>query len=66
MYTGSCHCDRISFEVDGEVSEAKECNCSDCSRKGLSTDCVSLLTRMNSHFIARDMLQLAWPACAGG
>ncbi len=28
MYSGSCHCGRISFEVDGEFSEVKECNCS--------------------------------------
>jgi hypothetical protein len=34
MYSGSCHCGRISFEIDGECSEAMECNCSHCSRKG--------------------------------
>lgn len=34
MYAGSCHCGRITFEVDGEFSEANECNCSHCSRKG--------------------------------
>ena len=34
MYSGSCHCGRIAFEVEGEVSEVKECNCSHCSRKG--------------------------------
>lgn len=34
MYSGSCHCGRISFEVEGELSEVKECNCSHCSRKG--------------------------------
>ena len=34
MYSGSCHCGRISFEVEGEISEVKECNCSHCSRKG--------------------------------
>jgi len=34
MHKGSCHCGRISFEVDGEFSEVKECNCSHCSRKG--------------------------------
>lgn len=33
-YTGSCHCGRIAFEVEGELTEAKECNCSHCSRKG--------------------------------
>jgi hypothetical protein len=34
MHKGSCHCGRIAFEVEGEVTEAKECNCSHCSRKG--------------------------------
>src|SRR5205814_9715954 len=34
MYSGSCHCGRISFEVEGEFSEVMECNCSLCSRKG--------------------------------
>jgi len=34
MHKGSCHCGRISFEVDGEFSEVMECNCSHCSRKG--------------------------------
>jgi hypothetical protein len=34
MHTGSCHCGRISFEVDGTISEIMECNCSHCSRKG--------------------------------
>ena len=34
MYTGSCHCGRLSFEVEGESSEVKECNCSHCARKG--------------------------------
>ena len=31
---GSCHCGRIAFDVEGEVTEAKECNCSHCQRKG--------------------------------
>lgn len=34
MQTGSCHCGRIAFEVDGDFSEVMECNCSHCSRKG--------------------------------
>lgn len=31
---GSCHCGQIIFEVEGEVSEIIECNCSMCQRKG--------------------------------
>ena len=34
MHTGSCHCGKVKFEVEGEFSEAMECNCSHCSRKG--------------------------------
>ena len=37
-YTGSCHCGRIAFEVDGELAGeltgAVACNCSICRRKG--------------------------------
>lgn len=33
-YTGSCHCGRIKFNVEGELNQAIECNCSHCSRKG--------------------------------
>jgi len=34
MHTGSCHCGRIAFEVDGDFTQVIECNCSHCSRKG--------------------------------
>lgn len=34
MYRGSCHCGRVTFEVDAEVSSLSECNCSICRRKG--------------------------------
>jgi hypothetical protein len=33
VYTGSCHCGRIRFEVDGEVDSGLSCNCSICSRR---------------------------------
>lgn len=33
-YKGSCHCGQISFEVEGDLEQAMECNCSHCSRKG--------------------------------
>ncbi|HKQ83642.1 MAG TPA: GFA family protein [Steroidobacteraceae bacterium] len=33
-HQGSCHCGRIAFEVDGDIGEVNECNCSHCSRKG--------------------------------
>jgi hypothetical protein len=34
MHSGSCHCGKITYEVDGDFSEVIECNCSHCSRKG--------------------------------
>ena len=33
-YKGSCHCGQISFEVEGSLEQAMECNCSHCNRKG--------------------------------
>lgn len=33
-YKGSCHCGRIAFEVEGEVGQVVDCNCSICVRKG--------------------------------
>lgn len=34
MHKGSCHCGRVTFEVEGDFEEVMECNCSHCSRKG--------------------------------
>ena len=33
-YKGSCHCGKVSVEVEGSLEQAMECNCSHCSRKG--------------------------------
>jgi hypothetical protein len=33
-YRGGCHCGAVVFEVEGELSEVEECNCSICTRKG--------------------------------
>jgi len=33
-YQGSCHCGALSFEVEGTLDSAMECNCSICVRKG--------------------------------
>jgi hypothetical protein len=33
-HQGSCHCGRIAFSLDAEVSEAIDCNCSMCRRRG--------------------------------
>ena len=33
-YSGSCHCGRIAFEVDGTIDHVMDCNCSLCQRRG--------------------------------
>ena len=50
IYKGSCHCGKVAFEVEGEITEAMSCNCSMCSRRG------SLLW-----FVPRDKLHLLTP-----
>lgn len=50
IFNGSCHCGRIAFEVEADLSQAMECNCSHCSRKGY------LLW-----FVPREKLRLATP-----
>lgn len=47
VHTGSCHCGRIRFEVEGEVDSGLACNCSMCARRA------SLLW-----FVPRDKLRL--------
>ena len=31
---GGCHCGRIAFELEGEVRDVIECNCSMCRKRG--------------------------------
>lgn len=47
LYQGSCHCGEVAFEVEGELTQVMDCNCSICSRKG------ALLW-----FVPRDKLRL--------
>ncbi len=34
-YTGSCHCEAVTFTFSADITEAIECNCSHCAMKGL-------------------------------
>ena len=34
IHQGSCHCGRIAFELEGEIGQAIDCNCSMCRRRG--------------------------------
>jgi hypothetical protein len=33
-YQGSCHCGKATYDVDGEIGQVIECNCSICTKKG--------------------------------
>jgi hypothetical protein len=33
-YQGSCHCGKVKFEIEADIGQVLECNCSHCSRKG--------------------------------
>ncbi len=33
-YHGSCHCGRVHFEIDAEITRVTRCNCSICTKKG--------------------------------
>lgn len=33
-YNGSCHCGRVQFSVQTDISTALRCNCSMCKRRG--------------------------------
>jgi hypothetical protein len=33
-HQGNCHCGAIAFEVEGDIQQVIDCNCSHCSRKG--------------------------------
>lgn len=34
QYKGSCHCGKLAYEVEADISSLLECNCSICSKRG--------------------------------
>jgi hypothetical protein len=34
-YTGSCHCGRVRFEIEADITKVTQCNCSVCHKKGI-------------------------------
>lgn len=52
-YKGGCHCGRIAFEVEGELQEVMDCNCSICAKRGYL-----------HWFVAPDKLRLSTPESA--
>lgn len=49
-YQGSCHCGKVAYEVEGELTGVMECNCSICARKGAKM-----------WFVPREQLRLETP-----
>jgi len=47
FHQGSCHCGKVAFDVEADITEAMDCNCSMCRRRG------ALLA-----FVPRDALTL--------
>ena len=33
-YQGGCHCGQIKMQVEGEIGQVMDCNCSFCQRRG--------------------------------
>jgi hypothetical protein len=33
-YKGSCHCGSVQFEIDSDLAEVQDCDCSICRRRG--------------------------------
>lgn len=52
-YQGACHCGRVAFEAEGEISEVMDCNCSICAKRGYL-----------HWFVAPDKLRLKTPQSA--
>lgn len=53
LYKGSCHCGKVAYEVEGELTGVMECNCSICSRKAAKM-----------WFVPREKLKLTTPESA--
>ncbi|WP_134497207.1 GFA family protein [Microvirga pakistanensis] len=34
LHKGSCHCGKVAFEVEADLRQVIECNCSICRKKG--------------------------------
>ena len=50
-HAGGCHCGNIAFELDAEITEGYDCNCSMCRKRGGPLA-----------FFPREALTLATPA----
>lgn len=40
-HAGSCHCGKVRYEIEGDITAASQCNCSICTKKGVINTRVS-------------------------
>ena len=40
IYRGTCHCSKVQFELESNLSIIVQCNCSICKRKGIKMNIV--------------------------
>jgi len=33
-YQGGCHCGKVAYEVEGDIDQVIQCNCSICTKRG--------------------------------
>lgn len=68
-YALSCHCGNISLEVDAELKDLVECNCSTCRRFGfihwkVPRDAIQMLTeKRNLSTYAWQCVRCLWHFC---
>ena len=53
IHKGACHCGKTAYEVEGDIAQVMECNCSICTKRGY------LLW-----FVPRTQLRLTTPEAA--
>jgi len=34
-HRGSCHCGKVQYEIEADITAASQCNCSICTKKGV-------------------------------
>jgi len=71
-HRGGCHCGKVRYEVDGDVREVIECNCSICAKTGtllafVSPDAFRLLSGGDElsdyQFASKRIHHLFCPTC---
>jgi hypothetical protein len=71
--TGGCHCGNVKFEVETDLAQVMECNCSHCAKRGFLLTFVSPEQFKLTHgeerelrdyrFHTKQIAHLSCPAC---